>query len=43
MVLALKLKAHLSCRVKSEGRTRGMDAERAVLEQEANHGGPSAK
>ncbi len=40
MVLALKLKAHLSCRVKSEGRTRGMDA---VLEQEANHGGPSAK
>ncbi len=34
MVLILMLKAHLSCRVKNEGRTRGMDAERAVLEQE---------
>ncbi|CND89182.1 hypothetical protein CBW52_09215 [Yersinia kristensenii] len=34
MVLILMLKAHLSSRVKSEGRTRGMDAERVVLEQE---------
>ncbi|QKJ02670.1 hypothetical protein [Yersinia mollaretii] len=34
VVLTLVLKAHLSCRVKREGRTRGMDAERAVLEQE---------
>ncbi|AJJ70694.1 Uncharacterised protein [Yersinia pseudotuberculosis] len=36
-------KAHLSSRVKNEGRTRGMDAERGPLEQEANRPGPSAK
>ncbi|EKN3466136.1 hypothetical protein OZ827_000397 [Yersinia enterocolitica] len=31
-VLTLILKAHVSRRVKNEGRTRGMDAERGLLE-----------